>query len=168
MVGNGNFTLLVILWREILVLVYGVQTVLKINSRVGEMGLNGFLRGGGHASKMETILPRLTAREREVMFAEYSDIEKGAVLLQRLDSHCQVLCCIGLQHKSPRTRLQHLFYELFRVGNGQNQNALQRIVAENLTRGIQSVQTRHANVENDDIRVQLCGLLDCLACRQSE
>src|SRR6266567_960468 len=66
-------------------------------------------------------------------------------------------------HDFPLTRRQHLFYELLCVGYGQNQNALQRIAAENLTRGFQSVQTRHANVENDDIRVQLPGLLDCLA-----
>src|SRR5438445_6975106 len=36
------------------------------NSRVGEMVLNGFLRGNGRASTKEISLPRLTAREREV------------------------------------------------------------------------------------------------------
>src|SRR5438094_8514438 len=37
------------------------------NSRVGELVLNGFLQGGGPASKMQALLPRLTAREREVV-----------------------------------------------------------------------------------------------------
>src|SRR5881296_4219249 len=37
------------------------------NSRVGEMVLNGFLGGGGQVSEKKAILPRLTAREREVV-----------------------------------------------------------------------------------------------------
>src|SRR5881296_1946460 len=37
------------------------------NSRAGEMVLNGFLGGGGQVSEKKAILPRLTAREREVV-----------------------------------------------------------------------------------------------------
>ena len=37
------------------------------NSRVGQMVLNGFLYGNGQAPNNKTILPRLTAREREVV-----------------------------------------------------------------------------------------------------
>jgi len=37
------------------------------NFRVGQMVLNGFLYGNGQAPNNKTILPRLTAREREVV-----------------------------------------------------------------------------------------------------
>jgi len=52
------------------------------NSRAGEMVLNGFLRGGEHVSK-KAILPRLTAREREVvqLLAEGKSTKEVAVML---------------------------------------------------------------------------------------
>jgi DNA-binding NarL/FixJ family response regulator len=53
------------------------------NSRVGEMVLNGFLRGNGPASTKEISLPRLTAREREVvqLLAEGKSTKEVAIML---------------------------------------------------------------------------------------
>ena len=75
------------------------------NSRVGEMVLNGFLSANGRASTNEVSLPRLTAREREILqlLAEGKSTKEVAIILnlsvktaethrsnvmRKLDLHC--------------------------------------------------------------------------------
>src|SRR5215467_11178853 len=46
---------------------------------------------------------------------------------------------------------------------GQNQNTRLRIGFQDLPRRLKAIQVRHSDVEDDDIRLQLLRLLDCLA-----
>jgi DNA-binding NarL/FixJ family response regulator len=71
------------------------------NSRVGELVLNGFLRGGVQVAEKKAILPRLTAREREVV-----------QLLAEGKSTKEVASMLGLSVKTAETHRSNIMRKL--------------------------------------------------------
>ena len=83
------------------------------------------------------------------------------MLRQRLDGCYQVFGRIRFQQISLGSGLQHFLYDLLRVRDRQNQNAMAGFVSQNLPCGFQPIQVWHSDVQNDHIGLQLPGLLDC-------
>src|SRR6266568_1035074 len=84
--------------------------------------------------------------------------EEGSIVLQRLDCRDQVPCCIRFQKKAASACVQYRPHNLVRVVECQDENLDLRIVSQNLTSSFETVQNRHAYVEDGNIRLQFLGL----------
>jgi hypothetical protein len=85
------------------------------------------------------------------------------VLAHDLHRRDQVAPGVGFQHVAPRAGVDDLADRLLRLMHGQDEDFAARHRLEDLARGIEPVQLRHADVEDHDVRDQSLRLLDRLS-----
>jgi hypothetical protein len=82
--------------------------------------------------------------------------------LQSFDCSDQIAARIGLEQKSARAGPKHFSYDLIGIVHGENQDCDVRGDRQDLAGSLQSVQVRHANVEQNEIRFLSAGEFDGL------
>src|ERR1700741_3044442 len=83
------------------------------------------------------------------------------VALQHFANHSQqIVTILALGNEAVSPRRTDLLASLIRVVNGENYNFGVWRVAKDLTNGNQSVQNRHIDIKNDQVRPQCANLVN--------
>ncbi len=86
----------------------------------------------------------------------HSRRKEHSLVLQGFDRRDQIASCVGFEHESARARVEGFTDNLIGIGDRQDNDFELRIVLQQLTCGVQSVEEWHANVEDHNIGLQLC------------
>jgi hypothetical protein len=79
--------------------------------------------------------------------------------LQSFDRRQQVPASVGLKQKAACSSGQYFPYRLFRIVYGQDQDASFGQDCEDLSCGIQPVEVRHTDIQQENVWFQLAGTL---------
>ena len=84
--------------------------------------------------------------------------EEGPVTLQGFHGCDQIARSIGLEQEASGAGVENFAHHLLRLVDGENENRGSRFRAQDLAGSIETVQVRHADIQNHQIRLELCGL----------
>jgi len=89
--------------------------------------------------------------------------EEGPAILQSFHSGDKISSGVGFQQEAACSHGQHFTHDLLGIVDGQNQDASIGHSGEHLTRGIKAVEVGHADIQQEDVRLQSGRTGDSLA-----